>query len=99
MPEHSIRELANAIHKLHGCDSTHIGTVTVTETFEDEVVWTGEVEIFELIDHPITQRAYAWAYETDSGKLRHVAVLHKPPVDSARAAVRAVIAAESRANN
>ena len=69
MPEHSIRELADAIHKLHGCDSTHIGTVAVTETFEDEVVWTGEVEIFELIDHPITQRAYAWAYETDSGKL------------------------------
>ncbi len=99
MQDNSVSTLHHTIRRLHGCDSTHIGTVAVTETFEDEVVWTGEVEIFELIDHPITQRAYAWAYETDSGKLRHVAVLHKPPVDSARAAVRAVIAAESRANN
>ncbi len=87
-------DLTQAIHRLHGCDSTHVESVRVTETFEGETIWDGEVEVFDLIDHPTAQMAYAWTHEKDDGKLLHVAVLHKSPVDSPRAAVRALIAAE-----
>ena len=41
-------------------------------------------------------RAYAWAHESDAGGRRYVAVLHVPPVDSPRAAVRAAIVQEAR---
>ena len=90
--------LSQAIQRLHGCDSTHVESVRVTETFEGETVWDGTVEVFDLIDHPTAGRAYAWAHGTDEGKVRYVAVLHKPPVDSAAAAVRALIAAEAMRN-
>lgn len=69
-------------------------SVRVTETWQGETVWDGTVEVFDLIDHPTAERAYAWAYETDEGKLRHVAVLHQGPVNSPESAVRAAIASE-----
>lgn len=86
--------LKSAIYRLHGCDSTHVESVRVTETFEGETVWDGTVEVFDLVGHPTAQRAYAWAHETDEGTIRYLAVLHQPPVDSPEAAVRAAIAAE-----
>lgn len=87
-------EIQTNLNNLHGCDSIHVETVEVIESFGGETVWEGTVEVFDLIDHPTAQRAYAWAYETDEGKLRYVAVLREPPVDSPEAAVRAAIAAE-----
>ena len=93
--DNQIAPLKQAIHRLHGCDSTHVESVRVMETFAGEIVWEGDVEVFDLIDHQEAERAYAWVHETDGGKFLHVAVLHKPPVDSPRAAVQALIAAES----
>lgn len=93
-----LQNLKDVIHRLHGCDSTHVVSVRVTEKFEGEVVWDGAVEVFDLIGHPTATKAYAWAHETDEGKLRYVAVLHEPPVDSPEAAVRAAIAADAQAD-
>lgn len=95
VPE-NLQRLTRAIKDLHGCDSRHVETVPVHETFSGETVWRGEVEVFDLIDHPTAKRAYAWAHETDDGGTRYVAVLHEPPVDSPRAAVQAAIVAEQR---
>lgn len=91
-----IGELINAIHKLHGCKATYIETVPVTETFQGEVIWDGEVEIFNICGHPKAKRAYAWSHASgkdDKGK-RYVAVLELPPVDSPETAVRAAIMQE-----
>ena len=71
-------------------------SVHVTETWQGETVWDGTVEVFDPIGHPTAQKAYAWAHETDEGKLRHVAVLHEPPVDSPSTAVRAAIIAQQK---
>jgi hypothetical protein len=69
----------------------------VTETFDGQTVWDGEVQVFELINHPTAKRAYAWSAAVDgSDRRRFVVVLHKPPVESPQAAVRAAIAAEYR---
>jgi hypothetical protein len=71
--------------------------VAVKETFNGETVWDGDVQVFQLIGHAETDCAYVWSYEVnESGRRRFMVVLHKPPVDSPVAAVRASIAAEYR---
>lgn len=91
-----IEALRNAIRHLHGCDSNWVGTVPIREEFQGQVVWDGEVEVFDLIGHPTASRAYAWSHATEGTKRRYLAVLHEPPVDSPREAVRAAIVAEMR---
>jgi hypothetical protein len=91
-----IEELQNAIRSLHGCESQHVGTVPVTESFQGETVWRGEVQVFDIRGHPKAKRAYAWAHASgkdDKGK-RYVAVLDLPPVTSPETAVRAAIMQE-----
>ena len=60
-------------------------------------VWDGDVEIFDLKQHPKAQRAYAWAPldgKRDE-KTRFVVVLEIPPVKDAKTAVQALIMADS----
>jgi hypothetical protein len=91
-----IFELQDVIKRLHRCKSEYLETVPVTETFQGETVWNGDVEVFRLIDHPKAKRAYAWAHATgekDQGR-RYVAVLELPPVDSPQTAVQAAVMSE-----
>jgi hypothetical protein len=91
-----IERLKKAIQDLHGCDSKHMQAVHVHETFQGNVVWDGDVEVFLLENHPEAGTAYAWSYETDSGETRYVAILGLPPVDTAINAVRAYIVAQTQ---
>jgi len=86
--------LQRAIRDLHGVDGTHLRSEPVHETFQGQTVWEGLVEVFAITGHPKTQLAYAWSHETDEGNRRFIAVLGVPPVNSAKDAVRAHIAAE-----
>lgn len=60
-----VEELHDVIRKLHGTETTHVETVPVKEVFQGQTIWEGEVEIFDLHDHPQTSRVYAWAHDTD----------------------------------
>jgi aminoglycoside phosphotransferase (APT) family kinase protein len=94
-----IEELRDVIRRLHGVESTHVETVPIQETFQGKTVWEGEVEVFDLKDHPQATRLYAWAHETDNPKRpRHVTVLHMGPITSPLLAVRAAIVQEFREN-
>ena len=88
-----VARLQRAIKDLHGLDATHVRSEPVLETFQGETVWEGEVEVFALQGHPQATTAYAWSHEMDEGKVRHIAVLGVPPINSALDAVRAVILA------
>jgi len=88
--------LQDAIRNLHGCESRHVASVPVTETFEGQTVWDGDVQVFDLIGSAEAHRAYAWSYETEEGRRRFFVVLHKPPVDSPHKAVQAAIASDQR---
>ena len=94
-----IEELQEVIRRLHGTDSTHVETVPIREVFNGETVWDGEVEVFDLHDHPETSRVYAWAHDTDDADCprRHVTVLHIPPATSPRKAVQASIVSDFKA--
>ena len=88
-----IQELQDVIRKLHGSFATHVETVPIKETHEGQTVWEGEVEVFDLHDHPKASRVYAWSHETDDSDVprRTVTVLHVPPITSPRKAVQASI--------
>src|SRR5262249_13431330 len=62
-----IAKLQKAIKEQHGCDSEHLLTRHVRETFQDKVVWEGDVEIFQLENHQAIV-AYAWSYKTEEGE-------------------------------
>jgi hypothetical protein len=93
-----IEELQDVIRRLHGSESTHVETVPIKETWEGRTVWEGEVEVFDLHDHPDTSRVYAWAHETDDvdHPRRHVTVLHIPPATSPQKAVQLSIVKDFR---
>jgi hypothetical protein len=88
-----IDQLRDAIRRLHGCGSTHIRSVPVTETFQG-VAWDGPVEVFRVFGHSCASICYAWLHEGQGGT-RPIAVLEIPPVNSPRAAVQAAILAAS----
>jgi hypothetical protein len=93
--KHYIEELQAVILKLHGCSAKYLETVPVLEEFQGETVWEGDVEVFE-VDHPKTDRAYAWGYvtgESEQGR-RYFAVLKLPPVTSPQTAVKAAVMSE-----
>ena len=88
----------------YAVESQHSGTarfreiVPVSETFNGQPVWEGEVHVFDLDGHPKATRAYAWSSPVDgSDRRRFYAVLHLGPIRSARDAVRAAIVAEHKA--
>ena len=88
-----IPALQDAIRHMHGCESTWVESVPVTEKFNGEIVWQGEVQVFELAGHKLAARAYAWSHATASERRRFFAVLQFGPVTDAVTAVRASIAA------
>lgn len=91
-----IEELQDVIRKLHGTESTHVETVPVVETFNGQTIWEGEVEVFDLLDHPTAPRAYAWSHDTDDpdNPRRSVTVLHIPPATTPHRAVQVSIASD-----
>ena len=95
MPDY-IEELKDAIRRLHGCEADYLESVPVREVYQGEVVWQGDVEVFEIRGHPTAKHCYAWAHDTDKTGKRFVAVLELPPVDSAQGAVKAAIVEEYR---
>lgn len=94
----SIEEIQDVIRRLHGSEATHVETVPVKEVFQGQTVWEGEVEVFDLHDHPQTSRVYAWTHETDDADKprRTVTVLHIPPATSPLRAVQVSIASDYR---
>ncbi len=91
-----IKALQEAIKNTHECDSEHIESVPITETYKEKVVWSGVVEVFSLIDHPKASICYAWGHHIETGnkKSRYITVLNLPPIDSPLKAVRVAIVSE-----
>jgi hypothetical protein len=89
-----IEELRDVILNLHGSEATHVETVPVKETFQGQTVWEGDVEVFDLADHPKASRVYAWSHDTgDSDNPRqHITVLQIPPATTPLRAVQVAIA-------
>ena len=91
MNELPISAFQNAIRATYGCRSELRERVRVSEEYEGETVWEGDVLVFDLIGHPTTLTCYAWSVDQQV-----TAVLYEGPVDSPQAAVRAAIVEEHK---
>jgi len=93
----NITALQYAIWRMHGAESVHVQTVYVFERLQGETVWDGDVEVFDLVNHPNAKRAYAWTHieGPNEDQTRFVAVLEIAPIIDAKTAVKASIMAGS----
>jgi hypothetical protein len=93
-----LSRLQKTVQQLHGCAAVHSDTVTVHEIFQDQTLWHGEVEIFNLTGHPKAKKAYGWSRRdgVQDQTERLVTVLELAPVVSPVTAVRASIMADKR---
>ena len=94
-----IEQLKKVIRDLYGCESRHEACIDVNQTFEVITIWQGAVEVFSLLNHPTAKTAYAWSYKNNAGKIRYIAVLKAPPINSPIDAVRASIFADTNATD
>lgn len=91
--------LQRAIEERHKCRAVHKESVHVHESIDQQTVWTGEVEVFDLANHSEAAYCYAWWHREkgpasnvlNSEELRLITVLGKRPVDSPQMAVRTAI--------
>ena len=82
---------------LHTCSASFKESVPVREAFEGRTAWEGNAQVFNLIDHPETDKCYTWSSPIEgSEKRKFYAILHIPPVDSSEKAVRASIIQDYR---
>lgn len=92
MSQHIV-ELRELIQQMYGVQSRLIDSVRVTEILEDNTIWDGMIEIFELNGHPKAPIVYAWAQNMNKPGMpkKYFAVLHLNSVDSPEAAVKSAI--------
>jgi uncharacterized protein (DUF1330 family) len=83
-----ISRFEEAIQATHGARSMLLRRQRVVERFHGKTVWDGEVLVFALEDHDRARRCYAWEMDGEV-----TVVLHAPPVEDARAAVRVALLA------
>jgi hypothetical protein len=86
-----LEDFQREIQAAHGAPAKLVAREKVYEVFQGDTVWEGEVLVFELLDHPNIDLCYAWEMD---GEI--TVVLGEWPVDSAPAAVKAVVAADAR---
>ena len=85
-----LARLQVTVSQLHNCGAIWKNSVPVQEIFHGEILWSGDVEVFELTGHPKAKRAYGWSHPEDANNKteRFVTVLEIPPVDSPQTAVK-----------
>lgn len=52
--------IQKAVERAAEWPAKHVETVQVVEGFRNQIIWQGEVEVFELTAHPKAKRAYGW---------------------------------------
>ena len=91
--QHLISDRKEAIWNMHQCGAAWLKTVHVQESCQGKTIWSGDVEVFKLIQHPKAKRCYAWARGPSR---RFVVVLEIPPVKDAITAVQNSIMGDSK---
>lgn len=86
-----IQKLTEAIEAVHECRCSHFGAEHIREEHEGELIWEGDVEIFQIEGNPKANVAYGWGWDAGNGEVEFIGILHVPPIESAREAVKAAI--------
>ena len=92
--QNRVTRLQDVVERLHKCGATHIRTAAVYELLAGQVPWRGDVEVFELVDHPKAKRCYAWC--ADETCESFMTALEIPPVTSPQTAIRFTLSANKK---
>src|SRR5688572_3411056 len=96
-PKSELEALQQAVEGLHNCKAKYKRKTHVKEAFRGEMVWDGDVYIFDVTDHPSANLAYAWSSPVEGSDNRRLyAVLHTPVVNTPKKAVLAAIVHDYR---
>jgi hypothetical protein len=94
----AFHQLRDAVEAMHRCKARYRQMIPIREEYAGQLVWEGDVYVFNLEGHPTASTCYAWSAPVEgSDRRRFFAVLHQPPVDSPEKAVRASIVQAYRA--
>jgi hypothetical protein len=89
--------LESAIRIRHKCNPMHRQTVFAqAKTEDEETVWEGLVEEFDLSGHKTAHTCYAWLHTESNGRSKIITVLRNTFIDSAQKAVEAAIFADAQ---
>lgn len=83
--------IKGAAERARGAPVRFVEHVPIVETFRGQVIWEGVVSEFDSDNGKV----WAWGVEGDK-EPQFIAVLHRPPIDSPLAAVRAWIVSTQR---
>ncbi len=86
-----IQTLQQKIQLSHDCEAIHIQTVSVEKEVRGEVVWAGQVEIFEVKGYPDAKTAYGWEMTDQNEHVEWVTILGLTPTIDANKAVQAYL--------
>ena len=89
-----IQALTHRIEEAHAVRATHLQTVLVERTEKGKVLWSGEVEIFQVEGHPKAKTAYGWGMEGTGEAIEWVTILGLTPTVDANKAVQAYLMSE-----
>jgi hypothetical protein len=90
-----IQRIEKALEVMHpNTMILHLESVPVVEKFNGQTVWEGIVETFGIEGDMAEKRVFAW--EIPGPKPDYVTVLDRPPIKSARDAVKAYVASLGR---
>ena len=93
-----VEVLRQVISNVHGCESRHVESIHVLETYQGQTVWDGQVQVFDLCEPYVGRKCFAWGCvdEHPRKQRRYVTVLEAPTVRSASEAVRASLISDAR---
>lgn len=84
--------LEAAIVIKHNCRPDHRETVFVREkTADNQTIWEGQVETFNLTGHRDSKSCYAWQCADPKGRVKIFTVLENQFIDSPRKAVQSAL--------
>ena len=87
-----LNTLEAAILIRHKCKPTHRETVFIREkTWQNETIWSGDVEVFDLAGHDEAKTCYAWRHVDGRGGVKIFVLLANQFVDSPRKAIQAAL--------
>ena len=86
--------LKRTVECLHRCVAVRVSSKRVKEILPNGAAWEGDVEVFDLHDHPKADRVYAWSHDTGDleNPQQHITVLQIPPATTPLRAVQVAIA-------
>jgi len=100
-----IERIRRAVEEMESCEARHVMSQPILELYNNQPVWDGVVEVFDLTNHPKAEResfsplrAYAWEAKNDKSETEYTVVLGLPPIKTARDAVKAAVVAYLKKN-